>query len=60
MSALPRGPAAATEMGLDLTAHQSRPITGLPVEEFDLILTMERGQAEAIRSSSTLNWRRVS
>ena len=49
MSALPAAQQVATEMGLDLSAHQSRPITGLPLEEFDLILTMEQGQAEAIR-----------
>jgi protein-tyrosine-phosphatase len=40
----------AEELGMDLSDHQSRSIIGVPLETFDLILTMERGQAEAIRA----------
>jgi protein-tyrosine-phosphatase len=35
--------------GIDISDHRSHDLTAEDVEEADLILTMERGQAEAIR-----------
>ncbi len=37
------------ERGIDISDHRSRDLSSADVEEADLILTMERGQAEAIR-----------
>jgi protein-tyrosine-phosphatase len=37
------------ERGIDISDHRSHDLTLEDVEEADLILTMERGQAEAIR-----------
>lgn len=37
------------ERGIDISDHRSHDLTPQDVEEADLILTMERGQAEAIR-----------
>ncbi len=37
------------ERGLDISDHRSHDLTPQDVEEADLILTMERGQAEAIK-----------
>ena len=37
------------ERGIDISDHRSHDLTPEDVEEADLILTMERGQAEAIR-----------
>ena len=37
------------ERGIDISGHRSHDLTSEDVEEADLILTMERGQAEAIR-----------
>lgn len=41
----------ARQYGLDLSQHRSRPIETLPqLAAFDLILTMERGQKEALQA----------
>ena len=37
------------QRGIDISDHRSHDLTAEDVEEADLILTMERGQAEAIR-----------
>ncbi|MDD5469000.1 MAG: low molecular weight protein arginine phosphatase [Anaerolineales bacterium] len=38
------------EMGGDLSQHRSRPVERSLLDEFDLILTMEQGQKEALRA----------
>lgn len=43
--------AAALETGLDLSAHRSRSVDQLSLNEFDLVLTMEEIQAEALASA---------
>jgi protein-tyrosine-phosphatase len=37
------------EKGMDLTMHRSRSVTGEILEQFNLILTMERGHKEALQ-----------
>ena len=39
----------AEEMGLDLSNHASKPVTPEMIEDFDLILTMEGQQKEALK-----------
>ncbi|MCB0073827.1 MAG: hypothetical protein KDE20_20305, partial [Caldilineaceae bacterium] len=39
----------AAEAGLDLSEHRSRRVEELDLADFDLILTMTTGQAEALR-----------
>ncbi len=41
----------AQEMGLDLSQHRSQPVSDLPVEKYDLILTMEHQQKERLLSA---------
>jgi protein-tyrosine-phosphatase len=41
---------AAKEMGLNLEAHRSRPVSGDLLEEFDLILVMEPNHKEALQT----------
>jgi protein-tyrosine-phosphatase len=40
---------AGAELGVDLSAHRSRRVEDLNLRNFDLILTMERGQRDALR-----------
>ena len=40
--------AAMAELGIDLTGHQSQPVTPLMVKESDLIITMSAGHAAHI------------
>lgn len=41
---------AAAELGMDLSGHRSRRIEDLNLAQYDLILTMERGQRDALRA----------
>ena len=55
--AMIRAPAAENtlqvlrERGVDLTSHLARQISGRMVEEFNLILTMERNHQEALQAA---------
>jgi protein-tyrosine-phosphatase len=55
--ALPGRSAAANtqlvlkERGIDVSEHHSRPISGNLIKKYNLILTMERGQKEALRAA---------
>ena len=40
---------AATELGLDLSRHLTRRVEDLSLADYTLILTMERGQRDALR-----------
>jgi protein-tyrosine-phosphatase len=48
--ALPSVCEAARAYGLDLSAHRSTRVSGLLLSRFDLVLVMEAGQKEALRS----------
>jgi protein-tyrosine-phosphatase len=39
------------EKGVDLSSHQSRPVSAEMIEATDLILTMEQGQKEALQAA---------
>jgi protein-tyrosine-phosphatase len=39
-----------SEMGLDISAHRSRPVDAAALAEADLVLTLEMGHAEALRA----------
>jgi protein arginine phosphatase len=47
------------ERGVDLTSHRSRLVTRELLKEFNLVLTMEDGQKEALRTEFRENARRV-
>ncbi len=36
------------EMGMDISSHQSQPVTEALIQQFDLVLTMERQQKEGL------------
>lgn len=40
---------AMADLGLDIRDHRSRPVDLVPLEDFDLILTMEADQKEALQ-----------
>jgi protein-tyrosine-phosphatase len=40
---------AMAERGMNIDAHRTQPVTAELAREFDLIVTMERGQKEALR-----------
>jgi protein-tyrosine-phosphatase len=40
---------AGAELGIDLSEHRSCPVEDLNLHNYDLILTMERGQRDALR-----------
>jgi protein-tyrosine-phosphatase len=42
--------AVARQAGIDLTRHVSRPVELIAFGEFDLVLTMEEGQRDALRA----------
>ncbi len=50
LSAAPEAIRGASKMGLDITGHTSRAISGLLMKEADLIIVMEQGQKEALCS----------
>ena len=59
---LPAHPAAlqvAEEMGLNLANHRSRRVEDVRLEEYELILTMERGQRDALRAEYYQHARRI-
>lgn len=49
LPALPSAVQAGAELGVDLGDHRSRCVEDLNLRNFDLILTMERGQRDALR-----------
>ncbi|MBN1483705.1 MAG: low molecular weight protein arginine phosphatase [Chloroflexia bacterium] len=49
--ALPAARAVLRERGLDLGAHRSRRVEQVDLAAFDLVLTMEQGQKEALRAA---------
>jgi len=50
---------AAQQAGLDLSAHRSRPVEVIDFGRFDLVLTMEEGQRDALRSEHPQMWERI-
>jgi len=48
LPALDAAQTAATELGLDLSGHRTRRVEDLPLADYTLIVTMERGQREAL------------
>lgn len=51
---MPASPHAVAEMaarGLDLSAHSARPVTRALIEEANLVLTMTRNHAEALKAA---------
>ncbi len=49
LPALPAACAAGAELGVDLSDHRARRTEDLNLQNYDLILTMERGQRNALR-----------
>lgn len=50
LAAMPLAQKAATALGVDLSAHLSRPLEAVDLGTCALIITMEPGQAEAIQA----------
>lgn len=48
LRAMPSMQEAGAELGVDLSTHRSQAIEDAPLETYDLIITMEQGQREAI------------
>lgn len=48
MPATDKAVAVLSEIGLDLTEHRSTDVTSLDLQNYDLILTMERGHKESL------------
>ena len=48
LPAMPLAEQAGAEIGLDLSKHRSRPIEDVALDRYQLIVTMEGGQREAI------------
>lgn len=48
LPAMPLAQEAGSEIGLDLSRHRSRPIEDVALDQYQLIITMEAGQREAI------------
>jgi protein-tyrosine-phosphatase len=49
LPALPVARQAGAELGVDLSEHRSRCVEDLDLQNYDLILTMERGQRNILR-----------
>lgn len=50
LPALAEAVAAGAALGVDLTDHRSQSVDAVDLADFDLILTMERGQRDALRA----------
>ncbi len=50
LPALPHAIAVARTAGLDLSQHNSRPIEQIDLGDYDMVLTMEEGQRDALRA----------
>ncbi len=49
----------AAAAGLDLRGHRSQPVDLVDLGDFDLVLTMERGQRDALRAENPAHLRRI-
>jgi protein-tyrosine phosphatase len=48
LAPMPEAISAASELGLDITCHRSRPISAALIQENTLVVVMESGQKEAL------------